>query len=812
MVDNLPLDVVGDLVDFLPAVGVGHRQAIRPHERRQGSQLIGFQPGVEHQGEGPDPGGPHKTKLHKRLSRLVLLADPEVGRAVGAGIAIDENAAAIGLLFREHMGKIQLMFRPVRMAVMLIDEILPAGQPLPRDGSGRGVGGGGDLQRRLVLQQQVQLAVRSNGGIDRQRDRAAVSRVHLDFPVGQMEVGQIVFRPAARPDRIGQGYGGGGGVGELQLDRRQAGCLHRQTQQVFPIQCRGFPRGQAGKIGTGGGGDLHLLRIKGEGFAGPQEGLVVPQQLLPQPIDQIGASRQLSRRYVVLPAQDGGGAHRLPNAPARSHDAGRAEGDVRHAHVPPRQEQVVEIGGDRAAQRNFIHTGHVVKAAGRARIMYPQRRVYIHRPAAHRDPVGESGFLLDVGLGQHILPADPPGFPLACNGGHVGQLQVLHVGKCAAVFDVIPQAVDQPIQLEADGGVIPDDMPVVAAAFDPPDGVKFTPGPPDGPAAPLSAQVIEEGKGGDIVGKIRPFIGEGAVRPAAVKDQGIAHGAVVRLGRRIGFAEGVGSFPAVEKARSRLGGYRAVAGRVHKQRAFKAEMRFRAQLDAVHGPNLPRRRVRLLYDGVQIQPDVGFPAHQIQKSGAAHRIGGTHPVGRIAVGAYLQLQLLHQASLAGIHRGGASPRTAGRAGDGDPQLAAGHAAEHRPVVDQRYRQTPAGRRHGGTDSGHTAADHRQVGPDHRFSVHEAPSRFSLSGGQLVVFVQHDGDGAGFPPLHMTDDRPRLPHPVDRQLAHGGPFPGGIEDLDGVCTAPQPPPDGDMLPVPGQAGLHQQPFPHGAYPQ
>ena len=93
--------------------------------------------------------------------------------------------------------------------------------------------------------------------------------------------------------------------------------------------------------------------------------------------------------------------------------------------------------------------------------------VLIHRPSAVCHTVLVNAVFDDVIFRKNIVSHKPAAFPGACHITYPHQL-IIVCAVVAAVFDVIPHAVDYAVQFIADVLVAFDDVVPVASQFDPP--------------------------------------------------------------------------------------------------------------------------------------------------------------------------------------------------------------------------------------------------------------------------------------------------------------------------------------------------------
>ena len=162
------------------------------------------------------------------------------------------------------------------------------------------------------------------------------------------------------------------------------------------------------------------------------------------------------------------GTQRLPQDGTGRHDARGAEGGVGDADVSSRKNQITDILGDHATQRQAPGTGRRMPNGGATVwIVKALGKMIVHRPSRIGDKVLKAAFRLHIVLGDGVFAHVATTFTLA--GQKADPLQLPVVGTVVAVvLDMIPYAVGDLDQLLAAGVGIVNAIPH-ASNLDPPE-------------------------------------------------------------------------------------------------------------------------------------------------------------------------------------------------------------------------------------------------------------------------------------------------------------------------------------------------------
>ena len=204
-----------------------------------------------------------------------------------------------------------------------------------------------------------------------------------------------------------------------------------------------------------------------------------------------------------------------------------------------------------------------------------------------------------------------------------------------------------------------------------------------------------------------------------LEQEGVAHPVLIMLLRCVFLAVGILTLAAGVEFGPHEGGQGTVSGAVGKDLAGEENLFFRSQLIALDALDLPVDTGGRVHGTVQVQIKIFLLLGRIKKHGIPD--GEIIAVIDPLVGKH---QLMDDTTLGqfGFFVIGRS------AANVHPDLAAGVAAQHRPVLHQRRPGSVPGSRQGCTQARHAAADHDKIiiGKDCFESVHigEPPNLLS----------------------------------------------------------------------------------------
>ena len=152
-------------------------------------------------------------------------------------------------------------------------------------------------------------------------------------------------------------------------------------------------------------------------------------------------SAEFTRGASIFHAERRGASHRLPAEGTGRHDTGRTEGDMRHADIASRHQEIFNIPRVKTAERNGIHAGENERRsrAGMPFAEHAFRRMDVDRPAAVCDRIGKIGMIHDIVLRQDVIARQPPRLPFRRNRGDPVD-RVVCRAVVAAVLHMIPHA------------------------------------------------------------------------------------------------------------------------------------------------------------------------------------------------------------------------------------------------------------------------------------------------------------------------------------------------------------------------------------
>ena len=153
---------------------------------------------------------------------------------------------------------------------------------------------------------------------------------------------------------------------------------------------------------------------------------------------------------------------------AGEHDAGRTERHVGGAHESSSEEEVFDVATVEGAVGDLVDALAVPLIAAGFGGMHAVGRVQVERPAAEGDGVVVAALFDHVLLDQHGVAFEAAALAFARDVADPFEGEVGCVGEFPAVFDVVPDAVDDPPEFPLDVFGLRDGVEV-AAVFDPPE-------------------------------------------------------------------------------------------------------------------------------------------------------------------------------------------------------------------------------------------------------------------------------------------------------------------------------------------------------
>ena len=296
-------------------------------------------------------------------------------------------------------------------------------------------------------------------------------------------------------------------------------------------------------------------------------------------------------------------------------------------------------------------------------IVHTADGMLIQCPAAVGHGIVKEMVFHQILLPQDVIAHDTAGFPLARHIAHPVQREIRRT-MVTAVFDMIPNTVENLQQFIADILTVSDDIILPAAQFDPPvAGVNARLGPPDGFAVAVLAvlQILFRVS----IGPVGLVEGHRMAHVHGGEHQGVAHGEAVCHVLRMGLIEGFLRLTAHHVIRPRKVGKGTVAGGIDENIRLDDELLFCGQLGSEDFFDSSAIHLHIDHGGVQHQGQILLRLGDFPING----IGNAEGILRIEI-AVFQGDLFHKAGFAGIFAQGMLVRS----GDVHPDLGAVVAA------------------------------------------------------------------------------------------------------------------------------------------